>query len=267
MKARMLEVVLLVVSGLVGGALSNVLLRGGPALAQGGAVAKEIRAERFVLVDQADRPRAELSLLRDDPLLALIDGEGKLRAELSLVDDCPKLVLGTEAGTPQAELSVVNDVPRLLLSVPGHHPQAELNFVDGEPILSFRDAAGEPRTWLSTEGGDPRLVLSDGSDRARMILGREAVMLIDTAGNPRAGLFLPEGGEPWLRLSGATGDPQMSLSLVGEPKLWISDAAGQPRVILGSTETEDTRTGATIRHPISTITLFDETGRVRWQAP
>lgn len=52
-----------------------------------------------------------------------------------------------------------------------------------------------------------------------------------------------------------------------DPELALFDDAGEARLVLDSTATEDTRTGAATRHPISTITLYDETGGVRRQAP
>jgi len=47
----------------------------------------------------------------------------------------------------------------------------------------------------------------------------------------------------------------------------VVDEAGKTRAALGSTEAKDTRTGATIKYPISTITLFGQAGRALWQAP
>ncbi len=209
MRTRVLNVVLLVVAGLVGGALSNVLLQGGPALAQGGAVAKEIRAERFALVDAAGKERATLTLADGEPGLHFVDSAGRPRAALRL------------------------------LGGPG---------VAGEPGLVFLDTAGRRRAVLRLcfGGNEPELQFYDAE-----------------AGLPCATLSARDG--LWLA-EGAVVRAQLGIE-EGELGLWLRDAAGQDRVVWGSTETENTRTGATTRFPISTITLFDETGRVSWQAP
>jgi len=163
----------LAMSALAGGLLGDWLLPGRTAWAQAesrpleppptqaASAAKEVRAERFILVDGTGQKRAILAVL------------------------------------------------------------------SGDPILSLMDAAGQPRVILTVMGGDPRLWLDDGAGHMRVRLG-----LID-----------------------------------GEPGLWLADAAGQNRVVLGSVKTEDTRTGAIIKYPISTISLFTETGRGLWQAP
>ncbi len=192
MKARMPEVVLLVVAGL--------------ALAQGGAGAQEVRAERF----------------------ALVDPEGKLRAALGLLDGGPAMWLYDAAWKPRAKLALARS---------------------GEPHLDLCDAAGQSRMTLQLIDGGPCLVFRDA------------------AGQERVGLALLDD-EPRLRLGDAAGRGRVGLSLLDDtPCLTLGDAAGRERVVLGATETEDARTGATIRHPISTITLCDETGRVQWRAP
>ncbi len=74
---------MLVVSGLLGGALSNWLLPGRTAWAQGEGAAKELRAERFVLVDAAGEERAALRIMEGEPGLALGDEAGQTRMSLA----------------------------------------------------------------------------------------------------------------------------------------------------------------------------------------
>jgi hypothetical protein len=116
---------LTVVSGLVGGAASNLLVQGAPAVAQvGGAVQEVVRAKRFEVVDDQGRSRALLSVLPDgSPGLTLYDGAGKQRAGLGLLPDgTPRLALHDAAGKQRAGLTVLPD---------------------GSPGLALFDAAGK----------------------------------------------------------------------------------------------------------------------------
>jgi hypothetical protein len=68
-------VLLIAVSGFLGGVVSDVVLRGTPAAAQmEDAVADVVRAKRFEVVDDAGKPRASLSLDPDGrPFLGVLD--------------------------------------------------------------------------------------------------------------------------------------------------------------------------------------------------
>ncbi len=127
--------------------------------------------------------------------------------------------------------------------------RATLTVFEGEPGLALWDEAGRPRARLSIFEGDPW------------------IGLFDEEGKPRATLHLSEG-EPILSFQDEAGEARAALHLVaGAPGLRLFDAAGQIRVVLGPTETKNARTGAVTRFPISTLTLFDETGALAWQAP
>ena len=75
----------LAVSGMVGGALTTWLLPGQAVYAQAEGEAREVRAERFVLVDKAGKPRAALTMENAQPLLAMSDQNGARRVELGTV--------------------------------------------------------------------------------------------------------------------------------------------------------------------------------------
>ena len=135
-------IVLTVVSGFLGGAVSNLLLRGVPAAAQGGKVQDEVLARNFMLVDGAGKVRASLGLntapgfeAAVSPGLALYDAAGKWRAGLCLGEDgSPALALydaagkwgpeGWDARTPRANLGVG----------PDGSPGLTLNKADGEVL-------------------------------------------------------------------------------------------------------------------------------------
>ena len=135
-------IVLTVVSGFLGGGVSNLLLRGVPAAAQGAKVQDEVLARKFMLVDEAGKVRASLDLNTASPLepeltpgLELYDAAGKWRAGLCLGEDgSPALALydaagkwgpeGWDARTPRANLGVG----------PDGSPGLTLNKADGEVL-------------------------------------------------------------------------------------------------------------------------------------
>lgn len=290
----------LCVSGLVGGFVSGLVVPGRAAWAQD--VAKELRAERFVLADAAGGERAELGFGEwGEPALSLYDETGRLGATLLLPIGAPRLWLYDEAGEPRAFLGMGEGEPSLGLWDEAGNPRVDVGTMDGEPSVVLRDAAGTmraalalrsdvPELQLCDTAGEPRATLGldpapagkpteaslrfyDAEDMPRMALslffGSPSLVFYDAASGfrPRMSLDLLNGA-PRLSLCDGTGIERATMALLDdEPGLWLRDAAYQTRAVLGPTETEDTRTGATTRYPISTITLFDQTGRVQWQAP
>ncbi len=71
-----------------------------------GAAVKEVRANRFVLVDENGRTGAMLSVDTDGPRLRLFDEQGRLRINLAVVKDGPRLHLTDKNGKPRAQLGV-----------------------------------------------------------------------------------------------------------------------------------------------------------------
>ncbi|MGC9320570.1 MAG: hypothetical protein ACP5KN_21225 [Armatimonadota bacterium] len=240
--------IVLAVSGLAGGALGSWLMPGRAAWAQEDGrmteprtmaevgAAKEVRAERFVLVDGVGHERALLttSLVgHAGPALSFWDRDGNVSAILGVVDPQP---VPSELELAPDEEAKLRDSMRLIGGVPG-------------PRLRFYDTADETGMAL------------------RMILKSEGLIVTDGNGVARIALSI-FNGDPGLRLADRRGFDRVQLQTVaGEPTLALRDAAGLRRVVLGSMKTEDPRTGATIAYPISTITLLGETGHVRWQAP
>ena len=123
-------VVLTLVSGFVGGAVSNLLLRGTPAQAQAGAPVQDVvKAKRFDLVDDAGKPRASLGVMPGGAQgLLLFDDGGKPRASLGVSPD----------GSPSLFLFDSATKGRLLLALT---PDAE-----GSPGLWLYDLASTERT-------------------------------------------------------------------------------------------------------------------------
>ena len=75
-----------------------------------------VRANRFELVDENGKKRAELRADKDAVSLNLFDESGELRAGLGVLEEeGPALTLTNENGKPVAGLSVTEDGPKLYL--------------------------------------------------------------------------------------------------------------------------------------------------------
>ncbi len=119
--------VLTLVSGFLGGAASNLLLRGAPAVAQAeGTVHEVVKAREFQLVDSDGKLRAALTVSPlGDATFSLYDPAGKGRAAL---------VVFSDGG---ASLS---------LHGPAGEGRVWLKMFDGRPRLTILDAEGNVRT-------------------------------------------------------------------------------------------------------------------------
>jgi hypothetical protein len=108
----------------------------------------EVRAKRFVLIDTADRARAELAIIAENqPHLALFDDAGKPRLMLSL----------GRYGEPSLSL----------LDAAGHRRIALSLDLYGA-LLRFSDAAGHVRVVLAVPAeGEPEFELLGKDDKVR----------------------------------------------------------------------------------------------------
>jgi len=233
-----LLLVLVVVSGLAGGALGRWLLPGRAAFA-GEEALQVVTAREFRLVDEEGKLRARLGWGNEGvPGLSFYDAAGEERVVLVAGEDHAALGFNDATGKPRASLA-----------------GGEFGFG-----LSLNDATGRPRVWLALEKENPVLALGD-------VLGKEVVLL--SQGGPISAEVMLQvvEGEPALILSDAAEKPRAMLGLVaGEPNL-VFNAPGQVRLVLGSFEVDYVQTEGTKRFPSSSILLFGETGEVVWQAP
>ncbi|HEY3397972.1 MAG TPA: hypothetical protein VGM19_09985 [Armatimonadota bacterium] len=223
-------IVLTVVSGFLGGAVSNLLLRGAPVAAQM-AEAKApdaVRAKTFEVVDDQGNVCARLGVDEEGgSSLDLYGVVGKTGAVLSDTG----ISLHDAAGRPRALLGTGND---------------------GSPLLGLYDATGDVRAGLSLQ--------TDGSP----ILG-----MMDAAGEMRVSLHTLADERIGLSLYDSAGEGRASLGLAadGSPGLSLADAAGKPRAVMGCAATRDKLTDAETKYTESTLILSKANGEVLWQAP
>jgi hypothetical protein len=113
------------------------------------------------------------------------------------------------------------------------------------------------------------LVDANGRTRAKLFFDTWGARLdfFNEAGKPRMTLDTV-GDAPFLRLFDKAGNTRVSLDIVGDaPTLSLLDKAGKERAALGTTELKNTATGSTETRAESSLVLFNERGRVLWEAP
>ena len=220
--------VVLFVGGVIGGAFNTWLMPGGPAWAQGNlpraedvppadpglsVVPNEVRAERFVLVDDAGQVRSVWETRT--PKLPYIGQEGPPTPEPILAffgldgEECLHLSV-TGSDLPGLEMYDGNGTHRIGLGLG----------LGGDPDLTFSAPNGSSCLSMSTWGGVPSFdMLQEGQ-----------------AGSEIRASFSLNGDTPRLSFYGPPGNGalQAEIALVGgEPVLVFLDETETARVILG----------------------------------
>jgi hypothetical protein len=228
--------------------LNTPSVPGRAAWAQETATVKEVRAERFVLVDQAGRDRAELTMVDEQPMLRLLDEAGVARAQFGFGD------VGAE-GVHFFE-------PELSLLDADGQKRAVVNLVAGHPQLMLLDEMGNILVNLAAMAPlDVSLSMYDSQSQRRMFFGYSGIngddpeiSMADSVGNMRAALSLIDGG-PGLFLFDETGKERVMLRAIAEPDLWFTDEAGIPRVMLHLSRNDPQ------------LWLLNQQNGIEWHAP
>lgn len=159
-----------------------------------GSSVSEVRAKRFVLVDDAGKLRAVLgAATRGAVSLGLLDNDDKIRSVL-IVDS---------NGTPRLELFAADETRRVVLSVfpnrsglgifgEAGRGGAVLDVVaDGAASLGLTDSKERSRAGLLRSDGTTVLNFNDTSEKVRAALG------VGSDGGPRLGIWDKEGKRIW----------------------------------------------------------------------
>ena len=220
----------LMISGFLGGAVMTTFLYGKPVFAADQR--KVISAQEFRLVDSKGKTRGVFGIRNGSPHLDMFDAKGTPRAFLFL----------TKHGSPMLGMSDAKGTLRAALAL-GQH---------GSPDLGMDDAKGTPRAALAlTKHGSPMLGMDDAK------------------GNPRAFLLLGQHGSPDLEMYDAKGTLRAFLFLHsnGRPTLQMDSADGKNLLDLGSVNLQYISSGATEHRRANSIVLFRKSGRVLWERP
>ncbi len=157
--------ILTVVAGFLGGGLSNLLLRGTPALAQGG-VQGVVQAKQFQVVD--DQGRVLVLLAADDKGYGGVfvkDTAGTNRAHLGFGGDDPGLWIDDAKGTNRVQLGGASN--SLFLSNAAGKTNVTLGYdVKGYPGLFMNDNSGTRRASIGFAGDDAGCWLYDAAGKA-----------------------------------------------------------------------------------------------------
>jgi hypothetical protein len=177
MRGRRFNLWLLAGLGLVIGAwIVGWAFRPGTAMGQPAeAVAREVRARRFVLEDANGKERALLVVFDDGPRLHFLDENGKFRATLRVDKDGSGLDMLDEKGNPRAALDAIKDGASLFLSDEngkGRRGGALLAVgkVGPGPGLCLLDEKGNPRATLDMSKVGASLHLSDENGKGDAFL-------------------------------------------------------------------------------------------------
>lgn len=107
------------------------------AWAQSGA--KAIQATRFIVEDENGKPRAELSMGKQGPQLAMWNENGKPRIYLGVNDLGKWLSLWDENGTHRGSLAVRQDGPAVTLNDENGKPRARVRVLKDGPQFLLTD--------------------------------------------------------------------------------------------------------------------------------
>ena len=117
--------------------VGSLILHTGTAEAQP-RVVREVRANRFSLVDETGKLRAVLAVLNTGPVLALADENGKGRIALGVDSLC----LYDETGKGRAELRISSSGSNLVLADEAQRLRVLLAMAETGPSLNLFDANG-----------------------------------------------------------------------------------------------------------------------------
>lgn len=183
--------------GMAGGILGAALVGSGltgrlwPAATAEAAHARAITAEQFILVDRTGVKRAELVMMRGEPLLEFYGPTGKIeRASLGVdLKGTARARFYSSTGISQAAIGVTGEGRSgLALLDRLQHLRATLDIgIGGEPTLRLYDEKS-PRIGLDvTEAGAPGLALLDPQEKTR------AALALSTDNNPSLTLYGADG--------------------------------------------------------------------------
>jgi hypothetical protein len=190
--------------GIAGGAVGAMLVGSGlpgrlwpAATVEAATHARAITAEQFILVDRLGVKRAELVMVRGEPLLEFYGPTGKTeRASIGVdLKGTARARFYSSTGISQAALGVTGEGRAgLALLDRTQHLRATFDVaIGGEPTLRLYDEKGARMGLDITEAGSPGLAL------------------LDPDGKTRAAMVLSNDNSPSLTLYGANGKPIKAL--------------------------------------------------------
>lgn len=208
---------------------------------------KELRASRFVLVDEKGVERGEFGFSPAGAARLLIHGKKSGKGMLMFVDD--------DEGTANIIMYGRNKTTRLGIGI-RKTGQAFLELWDKDgkahiglgvdkkhgAVIKLTDRSRKTRVRLvARESGSSGIALLDqgGLGRGAFVIddaGRTLFVMQDLEGNPRVAISTEkDGSSPTIGIVGKKGQASLSLMLLKDrsPTLFVTDKNGKERLILG----------------------------------
>jgi len=183
-------------------------------------VDRELRAERFVLVDRSGTERGELAALEDGSARVLVRGKSGARsASVSAdADGTLRVTLSRDDGHAALELGLTEKQEPLLVMYDATHTRrfGALCLGSGTVGMQLRDAKGRTRAELKIlVDGSPALVLNGEDPKSRVSLsnvssGGAALDFGDKRGENRLTIGLNDTGGAVIMAFDANGAPRWS---------------------------------------------------------
>jgi len=223
-------------------------------------VEEEMRAKRFVVVDENGETRVVLAATDDRSFLSLSDNKGRERLSLCVTGDGTGLYFNDKAGTNMINLSESGGVPALFFGDEYGRERVGLGVTKKGPSLQLRDAGGKIRVGTTVSKGDVSgFAFSDNEGKGRVFLGVEEsiprLTFFDKAGKGLIGLGVDDDG-PGIGLSDKGGKLRLALSVNPRgSELVLLEEGGKHQVVL-----------ATV-HDKPGLWLCDKNGYIIFEAP
>ncbi len=162
---------------------------------------EEVRAKKFILVDESNKPRALLGMLTGGPCLMLFDDKATARAALSIDEEAASLNLKDVYGNVRTVLAVTKSGPLFSLYDQNSLSRASLYQIEDVSCLAFFDVDHKTRISISTNELGPAIRLSDknGVDRAGLGVSESMTNQGKKITNPESSFSLcgPDGMVIW----------------------------------------------------------------------
>jgi len=179
-------------------------------------VQREIRAQRYMVVDDTGKVRAEFGILPNGQTGMVVWDKGK-STNVSLTVDrngTPRLDFANSNGASMIELGVLNQSPAFIMrSADGKRRLGTIVTESGSVGFGLYDSAKQDRCMLYVgRDGHPKLTLKDdkGKVRARLMIdssGTCALDMLDRNGKERIVSQVDSQGETEMAILGQNGKP------------------------------------------------------------
>lgn len=170
--------------------------------------------------DSEGNPRAELTMVNDEPYMAMSDADHKFRMSMFLLNNQPFISMtdGKDDGA-SILMKVKGSSPQMVLSDLTGKPRSEYALADdGNPRLLMAAPEGPSCVSLSLSNGRPNLIVSDPKTNVAGNFGFTqagdlGLMLLSSDQTLRAAMVLSGGNDPLVYVMHPNGKPAAEMSI------------------------------------------------------